>query len=183
MFGGDAGRAVTRPFINAWTNSSSIRPNQMRFDADIYDRLDPMDLDYFRESREKRFGKTIEEMRDGQATALEKCDQAAARFSTIRSGKLDRRRRLRAFADYLMLCRFPIEAHYVHLRGSLKPTTRSTNGVSACLTSRRARSEFRGRALTAATRLPPQAAEGAGRAPFVLRNRTMPQRLEWNRVT
>ena len=87
LFGGDAGRAVTG-FINAWTNST-LHPALIKCVlADIYDRLDPMDLDYFRESREKRFGKTIEEMRDGQAAALRSATRPSHRFARSSNPKI-----------------------------------------------------------------------------------------------
>jgi glutathione S-transferase len=38
---------------------------------DIYDRLDPADQPYFRESREKRFGKTLEQMVENREATLE----------------------------------------------------------------------------------------------------------------
>ena len=105
LFGGDAGRAVTG-FINAWTNST-LHPALIKCVlADIYDRLDPMDLDYFRESREKRFGKTIEEMRDGQAAALEKCDQALTPLRTILKSENWIAGDTPAFADYLIFAAF-----------------------------------------------------------------------------
>lgn len=59
LFGGDVGRAEAR-FINHWVDSTlhttMIRPVVL----DIHDHLEPIDQSYFRETREKRFGDTLE---------------------------------------------------------------------------------------------------------------------------
>ncbi|NQU70079.1 MAG: glutathione S-transferase family protein [Rhodospirillales bacterium] len=61
LFGGDIGRAEAR-FINHWVDSTlhgtMIRPVVL----DIHDHLDPVDQAYFRETREKRLGATLEEI-------------------------------------------------------------------------------------------------------------------------
>jgi glutathione S-transferase len=59
LFGGDGGRTATR-FINAWADTvvnSAIAPMIV---ADILAVLHEKDRAYFRESREKRFGTTLE---------------------------------------------------------------------------------------------------------------------------
>jgi len=58
LFGGAQGRAYAL-FINNWMNV--IGPLMLKVILlDLYARLDPADQSYFRESREKRFGKTLE---------------------------------------------------------------------------------------------------------------------------
>jgi glutathione S-transferase len=61
LFGGSIGRAEAK-FINAWVD----RELQVAFvnlvAKDIYDHSDPADRPYFRETREKRFGATLEEL-------------------------------------------------------------------------------------------------------------------------
>ena len=61
LFGCDVGRAQAR-FINHWVDSTlhatMIRPVVL----DIHDHLDPVDQAYFRETREKRLGGTLEEI-------------------------------------------------------------------------------------------------------------------------
>jgi glutathione S-transferase len=69
LFGGAIGRSVTR-FVNAWAVpgiTAQIGPLVIR---DLLDRLRPEDREYFRESREKRFGKTLEETQEGRDTRL-----------------------------------------------------------------------------------------------------------------
>ena len=105
LFGGDAGRAVTG-FINAWANSTLHPGLIVCVLPDIYDRLDPVDLDYFRESREKRFGQTIESMRDGQADALEKCVRVLTPLRTILKSEEWIAGDAPAFADYLIFAAF-----------------------------------------------------------------------------
>ncbi len=67
LFGGAIGRAQAR-FFNAWapTMSATIMPMIVK---DIHDRARPEDQAYFRQSRETRFGRTLEEIhaaRDAQ---------------------------------------------------------------------------------------------------------------------
>lgn len=59
LFGGPAAQALTR-FVNGWTDSI-LHPWIARMVVrDILDCLRPEDAGYFRESREKRFGMTLE---------------------------------------------------------------------------------------------------------------------------
>ena len=59
LFGGGAGRALAR-FYNQWTDTV-LNAAISRFVAlDIYNHLEPRDRDYFRASREARFGTTLE---------------------------------------------------------------------------------------------------------------------------
>ena len=105
LFGGNAGRAVTG-FINAWTNSTLHPALIMCVLPDIYDRLDPMDHEYFRESREKRFGMTIEAMREQQAHALANFDRALTPLRTILNSEEWIAGDAPAFADYLIFSAF-----------------------------------------------------------------------------
>jgi glutathione S-transferase len=59
LFGGPSGRALAR-FVNSWTDSM-LHPWIARMVVrDILDCLRPEDAGYFRASREKRFGMTLE---------------------------------------------------------------------------------------------------------------------------
>lgn len=65
IFGGAGGRAHAQ-FINAWADSvvlPGIAPFIIR---DLLDVVHPKDRPYFRESREKRFGATLEAMQEGR---------------------------------------------------------------------------------------------------------------------
>jgi glutathione S-transferase len=67
LFGGDTGRALAR-FVQNWTETV-LHPGIMGFVIlDIHRQLRPQDQDYFRRSREERFGRTLEEVvRDREA--------------------------------------------------------------------------------------------------------------------
>ena len=61
LFGCDIGRATTR-FFNIWINMT-VHPSVGRLLlAEIHTNLHEIDQPYFRESREKRFGMTLEEV-------------------------------------------------------------------------------------------------------------------------
>ena len=105
LFGGDAGHAVTG-FINAWTNSN-LHPALIRcVIADVFDRIDDADKAYFREDREKRFGKTIEELRGEQSSALGKLDDTLTPLRTILTSEEWIAGDAPAFADYLIFSAF-----------------------------------------------------------------------------
>ncbi|HXZ03102.1 MAG TPA: glutathione S-transferase family protein [Stellaceae bacterium] len=59
LFGGDAGRALSR-FYNDWADSV-LNPGLIRFLLlDIWRHVAPQDREYFRRSREERFGASLE---------------------------------------------------------------------------------------------------------------------------
>ena len=73
LFGGTGGRAMAR-MINSWGNllAASMAPFIV---ADVHSQLGPVDQAYFRESREKRFGKKLEDVvadRDARVEAWRK---------------------------------------------------------------------------------------------------------------
>jgi glutathione S-transferase len=72
LFGGEGGRATAR-FVNSWVDTVLLGAIIRVVLKDIYERIHDKDKPYFRESREKRFGKTLEEVvaeRDRNITAL-----------------------------------------------------------------------------------------------------------------
>jgi glutathione S-transferase len=72
LFGCDIGRAVTH-VLNSYMNAA-VHPAVVRLVLkDIHANLHPMDQPYFRESREQRFGMTLEEVcadREGNLAAV-----------------------------------------------------------------------------------------------------------------
>ncbi|WP_349360867.1 glutathione S-transferase family protein [Stappia sp.] len=69
LFGGDGGRAACK-LIEGWANAAvSARVAQLIV-KDIHDILGPEDQAYFRESREKRFGRPLEEVQAGREERL-----------------------------------------------------------------------------------------------------------------
>jgi glutathione S-transferase len=67
--GGAGGRAHAR-FINAWADSTLLGAIARLILRDILDVIDPKDRDYFRASREQRFGMTLEAVQDGREQRL-----------------------------------------------------------------------------------------------------------------
>lgn len=73
LFGGEGGRAMAR-MLNSWGDllAASITPFVV---ADVHGHLGPVDQDYFRKTREARFGKKLEDVvadRDARVDALRK---------------------------------------------------------------------------------------------------------------
>jgi glutathione S-transferase len=71
LFGGAGGRAVTR-LVNTWADTL-IGPVARVVLMDVYDRIHEKDRAYFRQSRQQRFGKRLEEVaadRPGNIAAL-----------------------------------------------------------------------------------------------------------------
>ena len=65
LFGGEGGRASAR-FVDWFANGQVLPAVATLIVKDIHDRLLPEDQEYFRDSREKRFGKPLEDVQDGR---------------------------------------------------------------------------------------------------------------------
>ena len=69
LFDGKVGRALTT-FVQNWTETV-VQPGLVGFVVlDIYRHVAPEDRDYFRRSREERFGRTLEEVVEDRETRL-----------------------------------------------------------------------------------------------------------------
>ncbi len=69
LFGGNAGRALTG-FVQHWVNLT-LQPALIRLLVhDIYQHLQPEDQSYFRDSRERRFGQSLEQVQAGREQRL-----------------------------------------------------------------------------------------------------------------
>lgn len=105
LFGGETGKAHCR-FIAHWAEQT-IKPVITKIIiADIYNRLHPKDRDYFRSTREKRFGTTLEDFQDQSGDQVEKLRRALApmRSTLEQSPYLSGDKP--AFADYILLSLF-----------------------------------------------------------------------------
>ncbi|MBP2235015.1 glutathione S-transferase [Sinorhizobium kostiense] len=70
LFGGEGGTAAAR-FVEGWSQMT-LHPAIGRIAImDIHDRLEPADQAYFRQSREERFGKTLEAVAEAGQADLE----------------------------------------------------------------------------------------------------------------
>ena len=66
LFGGAVGQAHAR-LINAWADAAVLGAAARLIVRDVFDAIDPKDREYFRSSREQRFGATLEAVQDGRA--------------------------------------------------------------------------------------------------------------------
>jgi glutathione S-transferase len=69
LFGGTGGRAHAA-FLNAWADSVLVGGIAGFIIRDLFDVIDPKDRDYFRTSRESRFGKSLEQVQEGRQERL-----------------------------------------------------------------------------------------------------------------
>jgi len=69
MFGSPQARGAAR-FINNWVGTTMFPGVIGLIMADLYKRVRNEDQPYFRESREKRFGKTLEALQEGRESRL-----------------------------------------------------------------------------------------------------------------
>jgi len=69
LFGGEIGQGVSHAF-NAWVDRVVVPAMFRVIAADVHERVDPADADYFRASIEKFLGTTLEETRAGGDQAL-----------------------------------------------------------------------------------------------------------------
>jgi glutathione S-transferase len=69
LFGGATGRAHAL-FVNAWADSVLVGGIARFIVRDLVDVIDPKDRDYFRSSREARFGKSLEVVQEGREDRL-----------------------------------------------------------------------------------------------------------------
>jgi glutathione S-transferase len=65
LFGGEASRGLAK-FLNAYADGVMLGGIARQILWDVFQNVDTVDRDYFRETRQGRFGKTIEEIRDNR---------------------------------------------------------------------------------------------------------------------
>ncbi len=70
LFGDDAARQLCR-FVNMWADSVLSPGIFTMIILDIFSILDPADQDYFRTTREQRFGATLEDLQEGREGRLD----------------------------------------------------------------------------------------------------------------
>lgn len=69
LFGGAGGQAHAQ-FVNAWADGALMGAIARLIVRDILDVIHPKDRDYFRTSREKRFGCSLEQVQQGREERL-----------------------------------------------------------------------------------------------------------------
>lgn len=71
LFGGEAGRAYAR-YFNLWADMTVLPALAPAMIPQTFDIVDPIDRDYFRKSREARFGCSLEELGPRRGEAIER---------------------------------------------------------------------------------------------------------------
>ena len=105
LFGGAAGRAPTR-FLNSWADTV-LNPGMIRFVLmDIFRVIDPKDRDYFRTSREQRFGTTLEAFVAEPEKHLPAFRQSLTPLRTTLAAQPFLAGERPAYADYIVLGSF-----------------------------------------------------------------------------
>jgi glutathione S-transferase len=105
LFGNDTGRALTQ-FIQNWTETV-VQPGVVRFVVlDIHRHIGPQDQAYFRQSREERFGTTLEKFAENREAQLPAFHESLAPLRRT----LERQKFLAgaapAYADYIVFGAF-----------------------------------------------------------------------------
>jgi len=105
LFGGEIGQGVSLAF-NAWVDRAVVPAMFRLIAADIHERVDPADADYFRASIEKALGTTLEETRAARdqtlralGRTLEPMQSAIKRQPYVSGGRP-------AYADYILFSVF-----------------------------------------------------------------------------
>jgi glutathione S-transferase len=101
LFGGAAARAPTR-FLNSWADTV-LNPGIIPFVlSDIFGKIHPKDRDYFRTSREQRFGMTIEAYGAERDKRLPAFRQSLAPLRTTLAAQPFLAGERPAYADYIV---------------------------------------------------------------------------------
>lgn len=105
LFGGDEGKALSH-FVQNWVINVVHRGLVGLIVLDIHDHLRPEDRDYFRATREERFGKTLEAVQAGREGRLDAFREGLAplRFTLAKQDYLGGAKPL--YADYLVFGAF-----------------------------------------------------------------------------
>ncbi len=105
LFGGATGMATTR-FVNAWADKVLHPALAALVLIDIYAHIRVQDQDYFRTSREKVFGKTIEQVSEGREAKLPAFRQILEPVRTVLQSQSYLAGARPAYADYIVFGAF-----------------------------------------------------------------------------
>ena len=102
LFGGESGRALCR-FVNCWADSVQLAGLIRLVVADIHAHVHDKDRAYFRESREKRFGMTLEEVMADREQRLPAFRQSLDPLRLTLRGQPFLAGEVPAYADYIVM--------------------------------------------------------------------------------
>ena len=105
LFGGAIGRAEAR-FINLWV-ATAVNGTLLRIVIkDIHDHVDPLDRDYFYETRSKRLGRPLEEIHAEREARLPELRANLAPFRMLLAGQPFMCGDAPAYGDYILFGTF-----------------------------------------------------------------------------
>lgn len=104
LFGSDIGRGQAR-FFHEWAPHMSA-PIMRSILMDIFDRVRPEDRDYFRASREARFGKTLEQLDATRGDYRDAIDKGVAPLRALLTHQPFLCGDAPAYADYILFGHF-----------------------------------------------------------------------------
>ena len=105
LFGGAIGHGVTHAF-NVWVDRALVLPMLAVIAADVHERVDPADGQYFRDSMEKILKMTLEEARDRRAEAMAKLNRALEPMQALLKRQPWISGAQPAYADYILFSIF-----------------------------------------------------------------------------
>ncbi len=115
LFGSPEAIALTR-FVNSWADTALLPAIARLILLDIHNVLDEKDRDYFRASREQRYGKPLEEIVRDPPVQLERLRHALAPLRHLLAGQAFIAGARPAYADYCVFgmfmwarCTSPVE--------------------------------------------------------------------------
>ncbi|HUQ24506.1 MAG TPA: glutathione S-transferase family protein [Burkholderiales bacterium] len=105
LFGGSVGRGVTHA-LNIWIDRVVVLPMLAVIVADIHERVDAADQQYFRESMEKVLKMTLEEARNGRAEAMSRLNRTLEPMQALLKRQPWIAGAQPAYADYILFSVF-----------------------------------------------------------------------------
>jgi glutathione S-transferase len=105
LFGGDIGRGVTHA-LNVWVDRVAVLPMLAVIAADVHERVEPADEQYFRESMEKILKMTLEEARKGRAEAMSRLTRTLEPMQALLKRQPWIAGAKPAYADYILFSIF-----------------------------------------------------------------------------
>ena len=105
LFGSQAAVPLAQ-FINSWADSALVPAIGRLIVVDIFERLDPADQPYFRASRERRFGMTLERFVEDRLARLVEFQKALTPLRTVLKDRPFLAGAAPAYADYCVFGMF-----------------------------------------------------------------------------
>jgi glutathione S-transferase len=105
LFGGDIGHGVTQAF-NTWTDRAVVPAMLQVIAADIHERVDPDDEDYFRQTMEKVLKMTLEESRARREASVQQLGRVLAPIGSALKRQAYMAGASPAYADYILFSVF-----------------------------------------------------------------------------